>query len=304
MAALAELGLAASFFDFNQPVEVLSALKNSSVDLVFNACGRIKNSYLFEPLAASILEILEIPFTGSSSYSLALCLDKINVKKLLNFHNLPTPKWDCAYSLDDEIADSLKYPLIVKPGNTNNSLGVTNESVVTNREQLKTQVEKVIKSGQPALVEEYIEGEEYHVSILGTDENDLRVLPLERMIFRDLPQDLWHIYSYEAKWSNEPVYRKLAVERPSRSTNKKLESVITEIALDAYTIVDCHDYGIVDIRMDKDNNPYVLEVNSNPSLNPEACLAASAKLINLDYPRLISEIINMTVKRYARKSLN
>ena len=301
MASMQELGFTASFFDFNNPAEALAALKNSSVDLVFNARGKVKDSYLLEPLAAAILEILDTPFTGSTSYSLALCTDKINVKKLLNFHNIPTPKWDCAYTLKDEISDSLEFPLIVKPGNANNSLGVTNESVVTNKEQLKSQVEKIISSGQPALVEEYIEGEEYHVSILGSDESDLRVLPLERMIFKDLPENLWHIYSYEAKWSKDPMYNNLVVERPSTSTNKRLETVITEIALDAYTIVDCHDYGIVDIRVDKDNNPYVLEINPNPNLNPEACLPLTAKLIGLTYPQLLAKIIDLTVNRYAKK---
>ena len=303
-ATLKNLGYQTMLFDFNNPLEAMTALKNSAVDLVFNATSKLKNAYLFEPLAAAILEILETPFTGSDSYALALCTDKINVKKLLNYHNLPTPKWDCAYMLDDEISADLKYPLIVKPGNTNNSLGVTNDSVVTSKEQLSKQIEKIIKeTNQPALVEEYIEGEEYHVAILGSDECDLRVLPLERMIFSALPENFWHIYSYDAKWGNDAVYQNIAVERPSKSANKKLETLITEIALDAYTTMNCHDYGIVDVRVDKDNNPYVLEVNPNPSLDPEGCLSSAAKLINFDYARLLSEIINMAIKRYAQKSL-
>ena len=93
--------------------------------------------------------------------------------------------------MDDEIDDDLKYPLIVKPGNTDNSIGITNDSVVINKGELKRELEKVIvKMKRPALVEEYIEGDEYDISIVGSDENDLRVLPLSRSIFDKMPKGL------------------------------------------------------------------------------------------------------------------
>lgn len=300
--ALKERGYRVTFFDFNNVAQAFQQLKESAVDLVFNVCERINNSSLLEPHAAGLLDILEIPYTGSNPFTLALCLDKIRVKKLLTYHNIPTPKWDYAYSLDDSISDDLQYPLMVKPANTDDSIGITNESVVTTKEGLKAQLRQVIgELGRPALVEEYIEGDEYDVSILGSDEEDLRVLPLRRAIFKDLPAGYWHIYSFAAKFEDDPVYEKIIVQHPPRNISKKLESLITEIALDTYNILDCHDYGRVEIRVDKDENPYILELNPNPSIDRHNCASQSARLVGMDYADFLEEIIRMAINRYKNR---
>lgn len=296
---LKQRGYKVTFFDFNDLYKAFFELAKSDVDLVFNVCERINNSSLLEPHAAAILDTLQIPYTGSNPFTLALCIDKIRVKKLLAFHNIPTPKWDYAYVLEDEIDENLRYPLIVKPGNTDNSIGITNESVVTNKDELNKQLKKVIvEMGSPALVEEYIEGDEYDVSIIGSDYYDLRVLPLSRSIFKEMPPGYWHIYPYEAKWSDSEIYKKIITQRPPKNISKKLESLITEIALDTYNILDCHDYGRVEIRVDENDNPYVLELNPNPSININDCVPAVANLIGMDYGDFLEEIIKMAVKRY------
>ncbi len=299
---LQERGYRITFFDFNNLPKTFIELQKSDVDLVFNVCERINNSSLLEPHAASILDTLQVPYTGSNPFTLALCIDKIRVKKLLAFHSIPTPKWDYAYTLDDEIDDELRYPLIVKPGNTDNSIGITNESVVTNKEGLMKQLQHVIGTlKNPALVEEYIEGDEYDVAILGSDEQDLRVMPLSRSIFKDMPPGYWHIYPYESKWEDSPVYQKIFVQRPPRNISKKLESLITEIALDTYNILDCHDYGRVEIRVDANDNPYVLELNPNPSINIADCIPACAELMGMNYGDFLEEIIRMALNRYKNR---
>ncbi|TRZ80768.1 ATP-grasp domain-containing protein [bacterium] len=297
---LAERGYRITLFDFNNLSRVFEELKKSDVDLIFNVCERINESSLLEPHAAAILDALQIPYTGSSAFTLALCIDKIRVKKLLAFHNIPTPKWDYAYTMDDEIDKSLEYPLIVKPANTDNSIGITNESVVVNQKELKRQLKKVIIDiGRPALVEEYIEGDEYDVSILGSEEDDLRVLPLSRDIFDKMPPGYWHIYPFEAKWKEGNIYKKnIIVQRPPKNISKKLSKLITEIALDTYNILDCHDYGRVEVRVDKNNNPYVLELNPNPSIALGDCVPEVAKLVGMDYGDFLEEIIQMAIKRY------
>lgn len=296
---LKERGYRVTFYDFNDLPKAFDELHKSDVDLVFNVCERINNSSLLEPHAASILDTLQIPYTGSNPFTLALCIDKIRVKKLLAFHSIPTPKWDYAYTLEDEIDEDLKYPLIIKPGNTDNSIGITNDSVVTNKEGLERQLRKVVvEMGSPALVEEYIEGDEYDVSIIGSDEYDLKVLPHSRSIFKDMPNGYWHIYPYEAKWSESEIYKKIFTQRPPKNISKKLESLITEIALDTYNILDCHDYGRVEIRVDQFDNPYVLELNPNPSINIGDCVPGVAELIGMNYGDFIEEIIKMAVKRY------
>ena len=296
---LKERGYKISFFDFNDLPKAFNDLKNSDVDLVFNVCERINNSSLLEPHVASILDTLQIPYTGSNPFTLGLCIDKIRVKKLLSYHKIPTPEWDYVYSLDDDIRDDLRYPLIVKPANTDNSIGITNESVVRNKEELARQLEKVIKDiGRPALIEEYIDGDEYDVPIIGTSEEDLRVLPLSRSIFDELPTDIWHIYPFEAKYTEASIYDKIVLQRPPKNIGKKLEALLGEIALDTYNILDCHDYGRVEIRVDKNNNPYVLELNPNPSLDREGLFSDSAATVGLDYGDFLEEIIRLAIKRY------
>jgi len=296
---LKERGYKVNFFDFNNLSKVFQDLKESDIDLVLNVCERINDSSLLEPHAAAILDTLQIPYTGSNPFTLGLCIDKIRVKKLLNYHKIPTPEWDYIYFLDDEIRSDLKYPLIVKPANSDNSIGITNESVVTDKEQLKKQLEKIIvKMGRPALIEEYIEGDEYDVSIIGSEEDDLRVLPLSRSIFDKLSEGYWHIYPYEAKFLNDPIYKNIIVQRPPVNISKKLEALISEISLDTYNILDCHDYGRVEVRVDKNSNPYILELNPNPSINIDDCVPASAELIGLDYGDFVEEIIRMAIKRY------
>lgn len=292
-------GYRITFFDFNDLPKAFNELKDSDVDLVFNVCERINNSSLLEPHAASIFDTLQIPYTGSNPFTLGLCIDKIRVKKLLSYHKIPTPEWDYVYSLEDDIRDDLSYPLIVKPANTDNSIGITNDSVVRNKEELNRQLEKVIKEiGRPALIEEYIDGDEYDVPIIGTNEEDLRVLPLSRSIFDQLPPDVWHIYPFEAKYADDSVYNKIMVQRPPKNIGKKLETLLGEIALDTYNILDCHDYGRVEIRVDKDNNPYVLELNPNPSLDNGGFFAESAEMIGLDYGDFLEEIIRLAINRY------
>ncbi|MCL4374569.1 ATP-grasp domain-containing protein [Patescibacteria group bacterium] len=299
---LEKRGYRISFFDFNNLPQVFNELRRSNVDIVFNVCERINDSSLLEPHAASILDTLQIPYTGSNPFTLALCIDKIRVKKLLAFHDIPTPRWDYAYTIDDELDDSLKFPLIVKPGNTDNSIGITNDSVVTNSQELEKQLKKIIVDvGRPALIEEYIEGDEYDVSIIGSDETDLRVLPLSRSIFKNLPQGYWHIYPFAAKWDEDEIYdRCIVVQRPPK-IDKKLESLISEIALDTYNILDCHDYGRVEIRVDKNDNPYVLELNPNPSINIGDCVPNCAKMVGMDYGDFIEEIVSMAVRRYKNR---
>lgn len=299
---LSDRGYKVSFFDFNNLQKVFNDLKTSDVDLVFNVCERINNSSLLEPHAASILDTLQIPYTGSNPFTLALCIDKIRVKKLLAYHDIPTPNWDYAYTMDDEIDDELKFPLIIKPGNTDNSIGITNDSVVTNKRQLMNQLEKIIlKLGRPALIEEYIEGDEYDVSIIGSDEVDLQVLPLSRSMFDKMPKGYWHIYPFKAKWEDDPIYQKIQIQRPPKNISKRLTSLISEISLDTYNILDCHDYGRVEVRVDKNGNPYVLELNPNPSINIADCVPACAEMVGMDYGDFLEEIVRMAIRRYKNK---
>jgi len=300
---LEERGYQTTFIDFNHLNEATDILKHGQVDLVFNVSERLNNSSLLEPHIASLFDMYQVPYTGSNPLTLGLCMDKITVKKLLTYHDIPTAKWDYKHDLKDELRSDLRYPLIVKPSNTDNSIGITNNSVVTNKKQLQTQLEYVLTQlKRPALVEEYLEGDEYDVSIIGSEDDDLRVLPLARTIFDQLPDNYWHICPYDLKFGKASLYEQyLTTQIPPKNVNYKLLKLITEIALDTYNILDCHDYGLVDIKLDRDDNPYVLELNPNPPINKGNRLPTAAELIGLNYGDLLEEIIALTIKRYKNR---
>ncbi|MBI4371258.1 MAG: ATP-grasp domain-containing protein [Elusimicrobia bacterium] len=295
--AVESKGHRVTFFDMNETPLPFDKIAHANVDLMFNVCERINNSSLLEPHGAAILDCIGIPYTGSNPLTLALCIDKIKVKKILEQHGLPTPKFDYVFQKDEPIREDLRYPLMVKLANTDNSIGISNQSVVTSLKALKEQVRRLLdKYNRPVLIEEFIEGDEVDVSILG-NEGRVKVLPLSRSIFDDLPKGVWGIYPFQAKWEEGSVYEKIRVERPAKYS-QKLTALISEISLDAYRIFDCHDYARVEVRVDRFGNPYILEINPNPSINRGDCVPHSAEMIGQSYEDFIEEIMKECVLRY------
>jgi D-alanine-D-alanine ligase len=295
--AVESKGHRVTFFDMNETPLPFEKIANANVDMIFNVCERINNSSLLEPHAAAILDCLGIPYTGSNPLTLALCIDKIKVKKILEQHGLPTPKFDYVFQKDEPIREDLRYPLMVKLANMDNSIGISNQSVVTSLKALKDQVALLLeKYNRPVLIEEFIEGDEVDVSIMG-NEDRVKVLPLSRSIFDDLPKGVWGIYPFQAKWEDNAVYSKIKVERPAKYS-QKLSALISEICLDAYRIFDCHDYARIEVRIDKAGNPYILEINPNPSINDGDCVPACAEVIGMKYADFIEEIMKECILRY------
>lgn len=298
---LDDLGYQTVFIDFNDVSKAIIQLQSEQIDLVFNVAERINGSSLLEPHVAAILDSLKIPYTGSNPLTLAFCIDKIKVKKLLTYHQIPTAKWDYIYDISEEVDPELNFPLIVKPANTDNSIGITQESVVSNRKELKKQISYVINELRcPALIEEYLDGDEYDVSIIDNGE-EVQVLPLSRTVFK-MPKGMWNIYTFDAKYGESNYKQYMTVERPPKNVNSKLLSLISEIALDSYSILDAHDYARIEVKLDRDNNPHVLELNPNPSINIPDCVPAVAQLMNIDYGEFLERIIDMAIERYRGKA--
>jgi len=302
-ATLEQRGYRTSFLDFNFPFEAVRKIQDNKIDIVFNLCERINHSSLLEPHAAALFDILRIPYTGSNPFTLGLCLDKIRVKKLLSFHHIPTPRWDYLYEAGEEFDENFPLPAIVKPANSDSSLGITNDSVVESRAALAERINFVLHDlKRPALIEEFIGGDEYDVSILGNWNDAQRILPLSRSVFSDMPEGYWHMYPYEAKFLGSEVHKKgIQVQRPPRGVPGKLTSLISEIALDAFNVVGCSDYGRAEVRVDAKGNPFVLEVNPNPSIGPTDCVPAVAALDGMNYGDFLEEILLLAIRRYKDK---
>ncbi|MFA6306087.1 MAG: ATP-grasp domain-containing protein [Candidatus Gracilibacteria bacterium] len=298
---LEEKGYNVSLFDVSESTLPIDKIQRANLDFVMNLCEAIYNSPLLKSHSAALFDMLQLPYTGSNPATLALTLDKIKVKKILEYHDIPTPNWDYVESMDDEISDELEYPLIVKPANADNFFGINNHSVVTNEKELKKQLRIIIEEyKRPALIEEYIEGTEFDVSLIGNEE-EVEVLPLIRSTFEKMTKGRWHIYSSDL-WDkkNKSVLDTIKVEKPAR-ISKKLETLISEMALDVYNIFDCHDYGQIEFRVDKEGNPYVIELNPNPPIDKDDFIAISAKLAKYNYDELLEKIIWMAVQRYKDK---
>ena len=263
---LENAGHTALFFDVNE--KTYEELRKSNIDIAFNVCERFNGSSLFEPHIASMLELLNIPYTGSGPLTLATCINKVRVKEILMHHGILTPNYQVFYSRNKKLDPELKFPLIVKPVCMDNSIGITNDSVVHNEEELRSKVSYILRTyDQPALVEEFIAGKEITVGIIGNGRN-ATVLPICEVLYNNWPADLDKIYSYEAKWVvDSDSWRGVSIDIPF-DLPKYQESRIKRTALQVYNILGCRDYGRIDFRLSSEGVPYVLEMNPNPGISP------------------------------------
>jgi len=238
-----------------------------------------------------MLDILEIPYTGGNYLTLALTLRKDMVKKILTYHNLPTPKFKL-FETGDETLD-LGFPLIVKPANEDASIGIKDESVVYNEDKLRERVKYVIgEYEQPALVEEFIDGREFNVGVIGDNE----ILPLSEITFDGLPEGKPKIVNYDAKWKEDSIDYKETKRSCPAKVSEELGNKLRDLALKAGTLFGCRDYFRVDFRV-RDNEPYILEVNQSPDISEDAGLFAMSQAKGYSYNDLIDKIITNVMKR-------
>ena len=296
--SLASSNYKVSSYDFSDIDSIIKQIRKGNIDIIFNVCQKIHGQENMEAQAAALLDILQLPYTGSSPMTLSLCTNRIQFKKILMYHQIPTPKWDYMYSLDEDLDESLTFPLVVKPDNIAAAAELSSKSIVTNKKELFKRITFVIeKLKSPALIEEYVDGDEYDVSILGSDEDDIKILPLSRSIFDSLPKNSWHVYSHENNQFDDLIEE----QQPPKNVSVKLLSLITEIAHDTYTTFDCRDYGSVKIKVDKNSNPYVLSLNPNPSLGKEDRFVYTAKIAKMKYIDIIEEILRSAIRRYKKE---
>ncbi len=280
----------------------ISDLLELKTDLIYNFCEMVELDSIEEVFAAGLYELLRIPYTGAPPMTLGLCLDKAKTKIILSHYNILTPKFEIFKEpLDGYAKVNLNFPLIVKPVREDASAGITKESVVYEVKELEERIEFILKSfKQPAIVEEFIDGREVNVAILGN--NPPVVLPISEIDFSKLPEGYPKIVSYEAKWVPNSEYYEKTIPVCPAPLEPELEKRIKEIALSCYRITGCRDYARVDMRISKDGTPYVLEVNPNPDLSRNAGFMRSASVYGLTPSETIVKIAEIALERtYANK---
>ncbi len=275
---------------------VAQKIQAARFDLIFNLCEEFQGNTRWEMHLAALLEVLEKPFTGSSALTLGLSQDKGKTKSLLAHFGVPTPGYQVWDRRRRQSLSRLKFPLIVKPVREDASLGIGSDALTRDEEALATQVKKIHKVyGQPALIEEYIEGRELNVSILGEEEPE--VLPISEIDFSTMPPEYPRICGYAAKWLEDSEEFKHTVPRCPADLPPEIEKKVKEVSLQAYRILDCRDYARVDLRLDSDGTPYILEINANPDISPDAGISRSAKNAGYSYAEFIGKIVQLAAAR-------
>jgi len=297
-AALLSLGYKVTTISATREIDLLiDQLKERQPDLVFNQCESIDNEASHEMAVAGIFELLGILYTGSPPLTLGTALNKVRTKEILSFHGITTPRYQVFRNISSiTLNEDLRFPLIVKPTREDASIGIGNDSVVYNLSDLKRRVRYVYQElDEPVLVEEYIDGRELNVSIMGNRKP--LVLPISEIDFSEMPDYLHRIVSYEAKWIKESeAYIKTKGVCPAK-LSPAVEAKVKQIALRVYQIMGCRDYARVDIRLSKDNVPYVLEVNPNPDISIDAGFVRSATACGMSYEEMVGKIVRCALER-------
>jgi D-alanine-D-alanine ligase len=278
----------------NMDLDAFERLRHMKVDVAFNLCDDgFHNETWMESHIVAMLDILRIPYTGSNHKAFTICQDKAHAKKIFLHHGLPTPPFYVAENLGD-LDHDLDYPLIVKPSREDGSIGIKYDAVAEDLEGLRQRISRVLETyKQPALVEEFICGREFSVSLLGNA--NPRTLPVSEIKFHGLPENQ-RIVSYSAKWVSESsLYKATTPECPAKIKNK-LSNDLKELALRAYKIIGVEGYGRVDFRVNEDG-PQLLEVNPNPDISVDAGLPRSARAAGLSYEQLIEKILEYAVAK-------
>lgn len=267
-------------------------------DIVFNLAEEgYRQDIHTEPHMAALLEMLGFKFTGSNYLCLANCLDKARAKQLFVVNGLSTPKFVIFNKeINEEVKiNGLKFPLIVKPGKSDGSVGIRRNSVVEDLPNLVLRVNEVIKTyEQSALVEEFIDGREVNVGILGNKR--LTVLPISEIMF-DLAPEEWKFVPYEAKWLTRTKYFKGTTPKCPAEIAPDLKEEIEELAKKAYQLMGVRGYGRVDFRIDANNKPYILEVNPNSDVSRDIGIANMARAHGMAYEELIDKIVRMGINK-------
>ncbi len=268
-------------------------------DLVFNIAEGL-HGISREAQVPAMLDLLRIPYTGSDPLTLGLCLDKRRTKEILAHYGIATPRFSVVESLS-EVPARLRYPQMVKPTLEGSSKGVTDKALVQNRQELLHQVGWVLETyRQPALIEEFLPGREFTVAMIGNGIN-LQILPIVEINFDTLPDGVNPIYSYEAKWLWDQEEVPLQIFSCPAPLEPLLRKQIEELCKSAYRTLGCRDWCRIDVRLDANGRPHVIELNPLPGILPRveqnSCFPKAARAAGLAYDDMILAVVDAACTR-------
>jgi D-alanine-D-alanine ligase len=279
-------------------------LRETRPDIVFNIAEGLRGPNR-EAHVPAICEFYGIPYSGSDPFSLALCLDKARTKEILRAHDVPTADWWLVRSVSEITngrAAALRYPLFAKPVHEGSSKGITERNFVASPDALAPIVIELLERyQQPVLVETFLPGAEFTCGVLGNGP-EARVLPLVGMNFGALPEGALPIYGFEAKWLWDRPEEPLAIFECPASVPDALRVEIEDVVLRTFSALGCRDWARVDVRLDGEGRPNIVEVNPLPGILPDptenSCLPKAARAAGLDYDALIGACLQAAAARH------
>lgn len=281
----------------------LKALKGK-VDLVFNIAEGLRGE-IREAQIPAILEMLGIPYTHSGALTQAINLDKSLTKKIWQFHGLPTPKF-AEIGMDEKpYVEGLKFPVIVKPNSEGSSKGIFNDNLVEDPSKLLAKIKETRKKyGDGVLVEEFLPGREFTITVMGNAGigKGIYVMPIVEQNYAIFPKKLAKFASYEAKWFFEDTLPdpNIAYICPAK-LDSKLEKLIKNLCIKAFAVLGCRDIARIDLRLDGDGKPNLLELNTMPGMIPGTDIVSyfpvAARAAGWSYNQMVGQIITHTRER-------
>lgn len=297
MAALGELGHTAEHLAiFNDLDLVRQKMESFAPDVLFNLVEQFKNNPGFDQNIVSLFEMQGVPFTGCGATGLTLCKHKGISKKILSYHGIHVPNF-VVIPREQRIGRprQLRFPILVKPVKDEASYGISQASFVQNEEQFRERIAFIHeKHNSDAIAEEYIEGRELYVSLMGNTR--LSVFPIRELIFREVPPTEPKIATYKAKWDEEYRKRWGLKGQFAEGLDAALVAEIEQTCKDIYRLLTIDGYARIDLRLSADNNLYFIEANPNPHLAADEDFAQSAEKAGLTYPQLIDAIIRLGMR--------
>lgn len=281
----------------DQVTDVLKQIERAQCDLVFNVCETFADDYRMEVNIAALMEMAGVKFTGSGTAGLLLAQDKILTKQLLEFHHVLSPRFAMFDEHSFATSGDIAFPLIVKPAKSDASIGIGKKAVVKDMKELSARVADIREElDDDALAEEFIEGREMYVAVLGPPSAP-EVLPIVELDFGKWDASKPKVANRDVKFGPETKDSpRLLI---ARDVSDELQERIERAATTAYRALKLRDYARIDFRVSaRSNAPYLLEVNPNPYLENRCEVALAAMAAGLSYERLVGRIVDSAVQRY------
>jgi len=274
----------------------LQALAKLDCDLIFNLTESFGEDDTADFKIAGFLELLSKRYTGSGTHGLMLAQDKAIAKKIFAFHGIRTPVFARSFRGRLDFSHDLQFPVIVKPAREDGSIGIEFSAVVNSIKELMERIDWLHQHfDSPVLIEEYVDGREIYVGVLGNDKPE--ALPIVELDLSKLPEGTPRIAAAEVKWGKGTrAYRDTKSVIPTDLSDETI-ALAQRTAVAAYQALELRDYGRVDMRLQADGTVHVIEVNPNPWLSSRAELAMAARKSGRTYPQLVMEIVDLALAR-------